>query len=108
MPKELSLFQKRYRKEVAAAMLGIVADDPTFIQRIIAGDETWVIRVWHANKPPIIGMARPNRTETQENGISSGAYFEGDKKECRKKFWFLAVLFTNSQNFSYYLGEHIE
>lgn len=42
VPKELDFLQKWRRVEVAKEMLANVAEDPTFIKRIITGDETWV------------------------------------------------------------------
>ena len=42
VPKDLNLLQKERRVEVAKEMLANVADDPTFIKRIITGDKTWV------------------------------------------------------------------
>ena len=42
VPRELNFFQKIHRKKVAEDMLEQVNSDPTFIQRIITGDETWV------------------------------------------------------------------
>ena len=42
VPKDLNLLQKERRVEVAKETLANVADDPTFIKRIITGDETWV------------------------------------------------------------------
>ena len=42
VPKNLNFLQKERRVEVAKKMLANVADDPTFIKRIITGHETWV------------------------------------------------------------------
>lgn len=42
VPKELNFFQKEHRKRVAEDMISQVSNDPTFIRRIITGDETWV------------------------------------------------------------------
>ena len=42
VPKDLNFLQKERRVEVAKEMLANVADDPTFIKRIITGDQTWV------------------------------------------------------------------
>ena len=42
VPKDLNLLQQCRQKEVAKDMLENVAEDPTFIKRIITGDETWV------------------------------------------------------------------
>ena len=42
VPKNLNFLQKERRVEVTKEMLANVADDPTFIKRIIIGDETWV------------------------------------------------------------------
>ena len=44
VPKDLNFLQKERRVEVAKKMLVNVADDPTFIKRIITGDETWVYK----------------------------------------------------------------
>ena len=40
--KNLNFLQKERRVEVAKEMLDNLAGDPTFIKRIITGDETWV------------------------------------------------------------------
>ena len=40
VPKDLNFLQKERRVEVAKEMLANVADDPTFIKRIIIGDKT--------------------------------------------------------------------
>lgn len=42
IPKELNFLQKQYRKQVSLDMLDRVNSDPTFMERIITGDETWV------------------------------------------------------------------
>ena len=42
VPKDLNFLQKEPRVEVAKEMLANVANDLTFIKRIITGDETWV------------------------------------------------------------------
>ena len=42
VPKDLNFLQKERRVEVAKEMFSNVADDPTFIKRIITGDETSV------------------------------------------------------------------
>lgn len=42
LPKDMKLLQKSRRVEVAREMLVNVAEDPTFIKRIITGAETWV------------------------------------------------------------------
>ena len=40
VPKDLNLLQKRHRVEVAKEMLNNVAENPAFIKRFIADDET--------------------------------------------------------------------
>ncbi|XP_014091877.1 protein GVQW3 [Bactrocera oleae] len=42
VPKEMNLLQKRRRVEVAREMLDNVAEDHTFIKRIVTGDVAWV------------------------------------------------------------------
>ncbi|XP_011053283.1 PREDICTED: uncharacterized protein LOC105145454, partial [Acromyrmex echinatior] len=42
VPKDLNFLQKLNRVKVAEDMLEQVNSDPTFIKRIITGDETWV------------------------------------------------------------------
>lgn len=42
VPKDLNFFQKEQRKLIAQDMLDNVNNDPTFMERIITGDETWV------------------------------------------------------------------
>ncbi|XP_037938203.1 protein GVQW3-like [Teleopsis dalmanni] len=42
VPKELNFVQKEHRKQFAEDMSARVTTDPTFIKRIITGDETWV------------------------------------------------------------------
>lgn len=42
VPKHLDLLQKEYRKNVSEEMIFEHGNDPTFIKRIITGDETWV------------------------------------------------------------------
>ena len=41
VPKDLDFLYKERRVEVAKEMLANVADNPTFIKRIITGDETF-------------------------------------------------------------------
>lgn len=42
VPKELNFMQKRDRVDIAKDMISKAESDPTFIKRIITGDETWV------------------------------------------------------------------
>ena len=42
VPKELNFLQKDHRKKVAEDMISQAQNDPTFMKRIITGDETWV------------------------------------------------------------------
>lgn len=42
VPKELNFLQKQRRVEVAKQMIANADSDPTFMKRIITGDETWV------------------------------------------------------------------
>jgi len=42
VPKDLNFLQKRYREQVSLDMLDRCNSDPTFMKRIITGDETWV------------------------------------------------------------------
>ena len=42
--KDLNFMQKRDRVDVAKNMLSKVDSDPSFIKRIIAGDETWIYK----------------------------------------------------------------
>ncbi|CAB3250049.1 unnamed protein product [Arctia plantaginis] len=42
VPKDLNFLQKRNRMRVAEDMLERVNNDPTFMKRIVTGDETWV------------------------------------------------------------------
>ena len=42
VPKDLNFIQKRDRVDVAKDMLSKVDSDPSFIKRIITGDETWI------------------------------------------------------------------
>ena len=42
VPKDLNFLQKRDRVDIAKDMLAKVDSDPSFIKRIITGDETWI------------------------------------------------------------------
>ena len=42
VPKDLNFLQKLNRVKIAEDMLERVNSDPTFIKRIVTGDETWV------------------------------------------------------------------
>ena len=42
VPKDLNVMQKRDRVDFAKDMLSKVDSDPSFIERIITGDETWI------------------------------------------------------------------
>jgi len=42
VPKELNFMQKRDRVVIAKDMISKAESDPTFIKRIITGDETWI------------------------------------------------------------------
>ena len=42
VPKDLKFMQKRDRVDVAKDMLSKLDSDPSFIKRIITGDETWI------------------------------------------------------------------
>ena len=44
VPKDLNFMQKRDRVDVAKDMLSKVDSDPSFIKRIITGDETWIYK----------------------------------------------------------------
>jgi len=54
VPKDLNFLQKRYREQVSLDMLDRCNSDPTFMKRIITGDETWVyeydMQISHRNK----------------------------------------------------------
>ena len=42
VPKDLTFFQKYYRKMFTEDLISKVKNDPTFMKRIITGDKTWV------------------------------------------------------------------
>jgi len=42
VPKELNFMQKKHREEASLDMMERANGDPTFMERIITGDETWV------------------------------------------------------------------
>lgn len=42
VPKDLNFIQKHHRKTVAEELISEAENDPTFMKRIITGDETWV------------------------------------------------------------------
>ena len=42
VPKDLNFMQKRDRVDAAKDMLSKVDSEPSFIKRIITGDETWI------------------------------------------------------------------
>lgn len=42
VPKTLNILQREHRKLVATEMINNADNDPTFMKRIITGDETWV------------------------------------------------------------------
>ena len=54
MPKDLNFMHKRDRADVAKDMLSKVDSDPSFIERIITGDETWI----YTHKSHVILMTR--------------------------------------------------
>ena len=44
VPKDLNFMQKRDRVDVGKDMLSMVDSNPSFIKRIITGDETWIYK----------------------------------------------------------------
>ena len=46
VPRDLNFFQKLNRVKMAEDMLERVNSDPTFIKRIVTGDETLVCLIW--------------------------------------------------------------
>lgn len=42
VPKEMNFLQKQYRMDISKEMISNADSDPTFIKRIITGDQTWV------------------------------------------------------------------
>lgn len=66
VPKELNFIQKLHRVEVAKEMISIAHSDPTFIKRIITGDEMWV---YYAND------TQPRHHASDEPKISRHFHF---------------------------------
>ncbi|XP_012231261.1 protein GVQW3-like [Linepithema humile] len=74
VPKELNFLQKEHRKQVAEDMLQRANSDPTFIKRIITGDETWVYEFdmqtsqqaseWRFDNEPKPKKPRQNRSKS--------------------------------------------
>ena len=44
VPKELNFLQRQYREQISLDMVDRANSDPTFIERIITSDETWVYK----------------------------------------------------------------
>ena len=75
VPKDLNFLQKERRVDVAKEMLANVADDPTFIKHIIAGDEMRVYEYdvetaqqsseWRAKNEPIPKKSRKSRPKSR-------------------------------------------
>lgn len=73
VPKELNFLQKEHRKQVAEDMLERANSDPTFMKRIITGDETWVYEFdmqtsqqaseWRFDKEPKPKRPRQSRSK---------------------------------------------
>ena len=73
VPKDLNFLQKARRVEVAEEMLANVTDHPTFIKRVITGDETWVYEYdvetaqqsseWRAKNEPKPKKPRQSRSK---------------------------------------------
>lgn len=74
VPKELNFFQTEHRKRVAADMLERVNSDPTFMERIITGDETWVYEYDMQTSQQASKWCHSNQTEktTSESLKSQG------------------------------------
>ncbi|XP_060806375.1 uncharacterized protein LOC132903073 [Amyelois transitella] len=104
VPKDLNFFQKLNRMRVAEDMLERVNSDPTFMKRIVTGDETWVYEFdmqssqqaseWRLPTEPKPKKPRQSRSKVKVmltvffdyRGVvhseflpEEGAYFEGDK-----------------------------
>lgn len=73
VPKELNFLQKQHRVEVAKQMIANADSDPTFMERIITGDETWVYEFdmltsqqsseWRAEDEPKPKKSRQSRSK---------------------------------------------
>lgn len=75
VPKDLNFLQKLNRVKVAEDMLEQVDSDPTFIKRIVTGDETWVYEFdmqtsqqaseWHLPTDPKPKKPRQSRSKVK-------------------------------------------
>lgn len=65
VPKEMHFLQQQYRKQAAADMLDRVHSDPTFMERIITGDETKVYEYYMPNDEPRPKQPRQRRSPVE-------------------------------------------
>ena len=69
VPKLLNFDQKQHRINIAKELLDSVRDDPNVLQRVITGDESWVM-TWKP-KLKIIPMEAAARAKTEKSAPSS-------------------------------------
>ncbi|UYV62694.1 hypothetical protein LAZ67_2001595 [Cordylochernes scorpioides] len=62
VPKLLNCDQKQHRMNIANEMLDSVRDDPNLLQRVITGDEAWVmVMTWKPKLKHLNGSCRANQ-----------------------------------------------
>ena len=82
VPKDLNCMQKRDRVDVAKDMLSKVDSDPSFIKRIITGDETWIYE-----------YDTHSRRQANEWRSPNAQWFKMRKKRSKFDFFFFFQLF---------------
>ncbi|KAG5314739.1 SETMR methyltransferase, partial [Acromyrmex insinuator] len=89
VPKELNFMQKRDRVDIAKDMISKTESDPTFIKRIITGDETWVYEYDTQSRHQAKGQEErlkeigARRLNTKNRGFKEGDIVDAGKIEKR-------------------------
>jgi len=88
IPKELNFMQKRDRV-VAKDMISKAESDPTFIKRIITGDETWIYECDTQSRHQASEWKASN---DQKNHV----VFSRKRKRCSPFSWIITVLYITN------------
>jgi len=93
IPKELNFIQKRDRVVIAKHMISKAESDPTFIKRIITGDETWVYEYdmqsrhqaseWKTSNEP--RPKKPHRFQSKKKAMLT--VFNGLQRYCTSRIF---------------------
>jgi len=91
VPRDLNFTQKRDRVDIAKDMISKAESDPTFIKRIITGDETWVYEYDTQSRHQASEWRAPNEPRPKEP-----RRFQSKKKAMLTVSWITTVLYITN------------